>query len=641
LLITVGGSVLGLLLLLVSLVILLVKVEVFLGGLEQWRKGWYWLALVLLTGIGGLAVLFATLHMLRGQVRESPTLRRLIYGYNAVVTGILLLVVLAVLNFLVYVPTRPFTLVNATYDWTRSNLYSLDEKTKKFLDSLDQPVEINVLLPGAMSQTPEIDFVAAQMRALKTLLEAASDKVKVFQYSPDHARADIERLETEYGLPETQGVFVIYGTKPDHRTALIPYDKLFEVVSGNPNDPTDRGHLVFRGEGEVLSQMRALAQAARQEDLKKTLYFTQGQGEPEITGLGHFGAQAAGLGQLREHLEKAGYKVEKLSLVGPGDKVPEDAAAVVVVGPRQPFAQPALDALGEYMGVGPAASGLTEDGKPKPPRKGKMVVLFDFVPGGTQTLEGFVSQFGVQVKPSRLLNLNPNAPTQVQVMGPWQGPGIPFTDVRPLETNTGTARQQGFTSARLFWAFGSRLIEETNLGADPAAVVRRLMSPDAVSERAERLLRTDPTVGAMVSETTKGEGEEGKGGTTQYRLMVVGDSTWVSNGDLSSAAYGEFKTELFLVFLARLLERPDPGGDIKPKSRSFYVLGGKRPNIEIPPRFDTSPEAEEKMKKAEKEMKEYKETREGLFWKIATMPVIVVALSIIGLGFGVWVLRRR
>src|SRR5262245_31144370 len=107
-----AGTVLGVGLLIASLVGLFRSTDTVLGGLEIWRKNWWVVGLILLGQLGGLAVLFAVLQMLRGQERDNPNLRRVIYGFNAVLTGLLLVEVLVLINFLVYVPTKPFTAVN-------------------------------------------------------------------------------------------------------------------------------------------------------------------------------------------------------------------------------------------------------------------------------------------------------------------------------------------------------------------------------------------------------------------------------------------------------------------------------------------------------------------------------------------------
>ncbi len=306
-LITLVGTVVGGALLFTALVLAVYKWDVFLGGMEQWKKSWGWVGGTVLAALAGMGALFFTLHMLRTQERENPTLRRLIYGYNALVTGVLMLGVLVIINFLVYVPVKPFTWVNKTYDWTQSTLYSLDPKMQSFLENLDQPVEIDILLPGFQDQSREYAFVAQELDSLTRLMVAAAPtKVTVHQYSPDSSPQDIQRLKTEYGLTERIGVFLIYGTKPDAKTALIPYERLSDVKGSREEGE----RMVFLGEGELLSQLRTLAQSAGEGNAKQVIYFTQGDGEPELGGsMGHFGAAAESLSQLQASMTNAGFTV--------------------------------------------------------------------------------------------------------------------------------------------------------------------------------------------------------------------------------------------------------------------------------------------------------------------------------------------
>src|SRR5262249_45007827 len=87
------------------------------GGVEAWQgpEGWrVWVCV--LVELAGLAIMFASLLLARTEERSKPLLRRLLYGFNAVLTGLLLLALLVVLNILayIYLPTAS--------DWTSSGL---------------------------------------------------------------------------------------------------------------------------------------------------------------------------------------------------------------------------------------------------------------------------------------------------------------------------------------------------------------------------------------------------------------------------------------------------------------------------------------------------------------------------------------
>src|SRR5207249_7648400 len=81
--------------------------NVFVGGVESWRKEWWRVGITMLALFGGLALMFASLQLARADERSSPGLRRLLYGYNAVLTGRLVLAILVVLNVSTYITVVP------------------------------------------------------------------------------------------------------------------------------------------------------------------------------------------------------------------------------------------------------------------------------------------------------------------------------------------------------------------------------------------------------------------------------------------------------------------------------------------------------------------------------------------------------
>ena len=76
-------------------------------------------------------------------------MRRLLYGFSTVFTTILLIAVLLVINLLPYIPSRydPLSpLLQTTFDWTKSRLYSLSPRSRETLTHLKEPVKAYVFL---------------------------------------------------------------------------------------------------------------------------------------------------------------------------------------------------------------------------------------------------------------------------------------------------------------------------------------------------------------------------------------------------------------------------------------------------------------------------------------------------------------
>src|SRR5262249_62165599 len=94
-------------------------------GKEVWH-----LIIALGTVLGGQFLMFASAQVARGQERASPGLRRILYGYNAVLTCLTVLIIVGLLTVLVS------SGVKAPLDFTASKDFSLSEKSIKILQAL-------------------------------------------------------------------------------------------------------------------------------------------------------------------------------------------------------------------------------------------------------------------------------------------------------------------------------------------------------------------------------------------------------------------------------------------------------------------------------------------------------------------------
>src|SRR5205085_2492238 len=107
------------------------------GGMKtlQGKEGWrVWVVVIAL--LGGLALMFVSVQLGRAEERSNPMLRRLVYGYNAVLTGVLVLAILVVANVLVSVH------FSTPYDWTSQSIYSLSSRSENLLENLQKPTKV-------------------------------------------------------------------------------------------------------------------------------------------------------------------------------------------------------------------------------------------------------------------------------------------------------------------------------------------------------------------------------------------------------------------------------------------------------------------------------------------------------------------
>ncbi len=602
------GSIVGLVLVAVGVYLTLHWWSYVTGGLQEWHKNWWRLMLCELSVFGGLAVMFFSLQVARSEERTNPGMRRLLYGYNAGLSALLVLTILAHLNVFAYFPAWPFRYAHATYDWSGSNLYSLSPASKEFLGTLKEPVTVYVLLPGN-------DPTLYDVRTLLDNCKVANPNIKVIEYQPDLSREQVDDLVKKYQLPEREGLLVVYGAEGDQKHEFITENDI--APPRMRQRPGEKEGIEFKGESALINKLNQLS-----EGQKPVIYFTQGNGELDLNDFDS-NRDDTGLGLLKEHLSRTNYEVKPLEL-GPGqDKVPDDATVVVVARPTLPLPPQAIAALRAYM-------------KPTDPKakKGKLIALCDVVakPDGTMLhtgMEDFLkTEFNVQVDDDRIVSAaTPNgqvpspSPLMVSVVGDFrshspvianfQGTIIPMYDVRTVHAaETNSPAPSNYQSQVILQAHPRFVIwKETNLKTDVAKEVAGLARLDRLDELRKKASREPLPVAVAVTEMgappDPTDPHAFMNRKEQPRLLVYGDATWASNSFQGEG--GLF--DLFTASVSWLRDRPDVSSVTETKEHKAFVL---RPD-------DTS----------------------AFLFKVVVLPLILITFGTFGLGLGVWWVRRR
>lgn len=227
-------------------------------------------------------------------------------------SAILIVIVVAIVGLINYIADE-----NAEqWDATATKQYSLSEQTLKILAELTTDVDVVVL-----------DRRGSEQQIL------AEDLLKL--YDDASARIDVEAIDPE--------------TEPERA-----------VVYTSPTEPLALGTILIRAgerqqrataatEPEITS---ALIRALTNET--KKIYFTAGHQEKDLVDTDG----SAGISVVAGKLGDSAYDAEALFLARSGSgsdeslRVPYDAAAVVVAGPRTDFLQAELDALDAYIDGG-------------------------------------------------------------------------------------------------------------------------------------------------------------------------------------------------------------------------------------------------------------------------------------------------
>jgi ABC-type uncharacterized transport system involved in gliding motility auxiliary subunit len=250
---------------------------------------------------------------------DVATKRKLIFGSTLGAAALLVLALVAILNYLSF---RHYQ----RWDWTRSHLYTLSEKTLSILKGLDRDVDVIVFMDD---QSP----IFQPTRELLARYSAASPKVHVSVVDPVRNPARAQQLVQKYQVQRAAVVFESGKEKRVVDTAdLADYDYSAMQSGGSPEM---KG---FKGEQKFTSAIVELVEAK-----KPSILFTTGHGEPSLDAF-----EGRGFGRLQQFLGTDNFAIEEWASLGKTAVTP-GTDLVVVAGPTQPFIAQELDVLSKFL----------------------------------------------------------------------------------------------------------------------------------------------------------------------------------------------------------------------------------------------------------------------------------------------------
>jgi hypothetical protein len=564
----------------------------------------------------GLVVMFLSLQLGRTQERAKAVLRRMLYGFNAVFLGLLLLMVLVAVNVVSFLKV-PTTLLTTDRAFTE-----LAPASKDFLHKLDKPVHVYVILPEKYTEPIQTrhgmvpyERLYTDVHVLLDQCEEESPHIRTTYLSPALDTARIAAVRDRLGVKiddpnaELVGLIVAVGETEQPNT-FIPVSDLIDTV------PVGRQAVVisFQAENRLLTEIAYLADARENE----VIYFTQDNGELTLDGAG-----ARSMSAVAQVLRDRRMKVQPLTIDEKKPEVPANAAAVVVAGPQTPFAPegPTMKALRAYL--------KPTDPKAKP---GKLLAYLPAIRGGRNEviptgLEGLIGEYGVQVAADRRIVTVPESiplgrgrsglvfvpPDSAYAMA-FSELRIPIADtlragrllmkdcrpVQPAPPGPGPFRTHGLfgtVSRQPTW-------QEKDWNTAAATVVRQFEeAPDEDTLRRlmseKQLSRSSVPVAVAATEASNEPG-----GKERPRAIVYGSDSPLADRQDFDLQNAEFRALLLASQLDWLREKEVNLGIPPRKEYSFQL--GKGPDLT------------------------------GLLILLAVM---IVGLS--GLGLGVWLSRRR
>lgn len=475
------------------------------GGLV-WSTidGWDAAALALVTaGVGSLLVALA---VYRRAVFGSA---RGMAGVNTTLTVVLAVAAFGLVSYL------NLTVVRGGLDLTAERRFSLSERSRAILEELAGEVEVTVVLSAAELDDQDLRLEdeivqlvaqfarAARGRIVHRLLGGAEDE--------SHVLALLEELRLDPRTIECPLVIV----RRDRASRQLGAGEFVMRV---------QGELRFRGEEALLNAILEVTDVK-----KRRVYFTVGHGEGEIDLHAPGGYTALRDAVERDHLEVELFNPAKVPAV------PDDCAALVVLGPRRHFSATESATVDAYL-----------------QRGGRVLVLLESAlegGGGQDRLDAVLARWGVRPLPGAVAD--PTGNLQGNPHWIWIDRYGSHVIVNRLEHFPSIhARPRGL-----------RLIEDLRSPRARALFVFPLLASSEQSwcaddRRQEPRPRAGDPSGAFVLGAAVWEARQPDDRVPEARMVVYGDASFISNRSLGRFDFArQTHLDLFRNALNWLLER--------------------------------------------------------------------------------------
>jgi hypothetical protein len=433
--------------------------------------------------------------------------RRFATGLNVAAAIALAGALVVMANYLAY---RHY----ARWDWSRAHYYELSGKTAGLLGGLQGELKVVVFFQknhrhyeDVRALLQEYQYVAAQSHGLT---------FKIDYVDPDREMARVREMAENYDVREPNVVVFEWEGRRKYVEAKAIADYETSLEGGRVNRKL-RG---FRGEEAFSSAIQSVVQAKR-----PVVYFVAGHGERDLSDYG----SSAGYAAIVRTIRRDNIDVRPLLLTAPGG-VPEDSSALVVAGPDRKFSSAEADLLAAYLN-----------------RSGRLMVLTD--PQTVTGLEGLLEDWGVQLSPDVVVGLTLTGRELVitrygehPVTRNLRNVTTMFYQPRSVEP---AVKQPNADPAR---ADKPRVVPLALTGPEGWSEADSKESPPRFDEGVDR--RGPIAVAAAVE---KGPVAGIQVELKPTRLVVIGDSYFVSNGALRGAVGGN--VDFFMSALNWLLER--------------------------------------------------------------------------------------
>ena len=396
-------------------------------------------------------------------------------------------------------------------DLTEEGIYSIAEQSKTVIKNLQASLKVAVF---KVASGPEPE----RIKDLLNLYKNANPSKFSFEIIDPQAKP---HLVEKYGMKTGSFIYLEYGdTDPKAISRLNDFSE------------------------EALTN--AIIKLSKGDE--KKLYYVQGHGEPDIKSNKPGGFEEFSNAITDEHM-----KLEPLVLAT-SDKIPDDAAAIILNSPRKSFVSQEKEMLIKYVDAG-----------------GRLFIAYDPQVSNPEIKE-IASHFGIILGNDIIVDM---------VQRLFAGPALGVQPIVPLNGTHKILERFGEGDVAIFNMTSSVRVDETNQDAKKNCQELIKTGPNSWAETNLKALLdaenpsasrdpddiTGPVSVAVVCEKSlekaKAEGAEPSFDKVS-RVVVVGDSDWFANGNIT-----QYSARDLVLNIVNWLAGEEGGISIRPKQMRF------------------------------------------------------------------------
>jgi ABC-type uncharacterized transport system involved in gliding motility auxiliary subunit len=451
--------------------------------------------------------------------------RKWVIGLNV---GLIVALVLAVVVMVNYLSRDYFVRLHVS----TQDKVTLFPRTVKFLETLTNSVKVTLYYD---KDDPFYATIAELLGEYRTVNPKIS--LRFVDYKRDPGAAQLLRTNSNYaflGLGSAKNLIIFDGG--EKRIKVVDGNALIKYVNERVHNEKElefaRKPTLFEGERAFTA---ALVAVTSPKPFKA--YFLTGHGEHRIDS----DDDQLGYLKLATMLQSENYiQVQPLSLLDTNHPVPSDCNLLVIAGPRAAIEEPELEMIEQYLAQG-----------------GRLLALFNalnvLTPGRAETgLEQILAKWGVNVSTNIVTDPERHIGEQDVIVASFSNHPI-VNPLQELRLHLILPRAIGKLHSHSP-AADAPSVEEIAFSG-PKSFIRG-------DEKSQR--RAYPLIVAVEKGGVKGVITER--GTT--RIVIVGDSIFLANHQIESAANRDFVT----LAVNWLLDRPQLVEGIGPRPITEYRL---------------------------------------------------------------------